>query len=55
MNAAEIATIVYAMRELQRVCPVDTYQQQVAKDLATASLSLVPLLIQQLVSEMESA
>ena len=55
MNAAEIATIVYAMRELQRVCPVDTYDRQVAQQLADATLSLVSPTVNDLVVELERA
>ncbi len=55
MNDYEIATVVFALKQLQRACPGDTYEQQVAKNIGFSSLILVPHHITHLVEEMEAA
>lgn len=55
MNDYQIASVVFALKLLQRVCPKDTYEQHVAHDVAFSALWLLPPPVAQIVEQMEAA
>lgn len=55
MNDYEVASVVFALKLMQRVCPKDTYEQSVAHDVAFSTLWLLPRPVAQIVEQMEAA